>query len=334
MNREQFVATRRQRWGDLEAAVHQVSRGRLTGLSAGDIDRFAALYRRTASDLAIARREFPDDRITEYLNSLCGRAHVLLNRGEATRPRDTLRFLAHGIPRSFRASRHHFLLALATLVAGAVIGWLAVDLRPDLRDILVPNSLFDQMARGDGGGVGNAGLAGAGIISNNIRVALITFVSGVLLGLPTLLVIASTGFQLGTLGAAVHQGGYDLAFWSLIASHGVLELSVILTAGAAGLRLADALLRPGLLSTGESLSRAAHDIVGLGVGTAALLVVAGVFEAFVSPSGLPPAIKIGAGMSLGTGYYAWMLLAGRTRRPRRTASLDAVASAGAVAPPA
>ena len=71
------------------------------------------------------------------------------------------------------------------MLVGFVAGWLAVDLRPDLRASLVPPSLFDEMARGQiGTGVQDAPFAAAFIIQNNIRVALICFAGGMLLGIP------------------------------------------------------------------------------------------------------------------------------------------------------
>ena len=151
MNLESFSAGRRARWAELEARTAALAGNHLRSLGAADIERFAILYRRTASDLAIARRDFPDQPVTEYLNALCGRAHVLLNRGSAPRLRNAIGFFATGAPRAFRANSGYFLASLACLLSGVVAGWLAYDLRPDLRGLLVPNSLFAEMAQGGSG---------------------------------------------------------------------------------------------------------------------------------------------------------------------------------------
>ena len=153
---------------------------------------------------------------------------------------------------------------------------------------LVPPSLFDEMARGQiGTGVQDAPFAAAFIIQNNIRVALICFAGGMLLGIPTALVLLTNGWMLGTVAAAVRLGGYDVQFWSLIVPHGVLELSVIVISGGTGLMLGDAILRPGQLRRGEALARVAVRAVLLVLGAASLLIIAGTLEAFVSPSTLP-----------------------------------------------
>jgi uncharacterized membrane protein SpoIIM required for sporulation len=321
---DDFVAARRPRWSELEVRTAALARNRLRGLHAADLERFATLYRRTASDLAIARRDFPDQAITEYLNALCGRAHVALNRGTQRRGQGMLAFFASGAPRLFRSNAGYFLAALGCLVGGVASGWLAYDLRPDLRSLLVPDSLFDQMAQGSSAvSIPQPLLAAPSIFVHNIEVAAILFILGLALGIPTALFIFVNGWTLGTIGAAVHAGGYDYAFWSLIAAHGVLELSIIVTAGAAGLRLGDALLRPGLRTRGDALAHAGHEILGLFVPTVVLLVVAGCLEAFVSPSSLPGAAKISVGLVVGTAFYAWLLLAGREAAPAPSLELDA-----------
>jgi uncharacterized membrane protein SpoIIM required for sporulation len=329
VNVEAFVAARRSRWSELESRSAALRAGQLRRLGPADLERLAALYRHAAGDLAIARRDFPEHPITEYLNGLCGRVHVLLHRGREPRAQAALQFFLTGAPRLFRANAGYFAAALACLLAGVLAGWLAYDLRPDLHTVLVPDSLFDEMARGTPNiAVPQPLLAAPSIFVHNIEVAAIVFVSGIVLGLPTVYLLLLNGWTLGTLGAAVHGGGYDFAFWSLIAAHGVLELSIIVIAGAAGLRLGDAILRPGLRGRVDSLAAAGHDVVGLFLSTAVLLVVAGCLEGFVSPSALPGGLKVGIGLAVGSAFYAWLLLAGRTHRASPPLRLDAAGVPG------
>ena len=333
MTIEQFTAARSTRWAELETLVKRGRRGRLRSVPAADLERFGSLYRQAASDLAIARRDFPDDAVVAYLNALVARAHPLLFRNAPARPAGVLRWFAVGIPRSFRERRRYVLLSVAILIAGALAGWLAVDLRPDLRASLVPASGFDQLARGQVSSLPDAPLLGTVIITNNIKVAVLCFVGGFAAGVPTAFLLAVNGWMLGTLAEAVHSGGYDLAFWSLIVPHGVLELSIIVITGAAGLCIGDALLRPGLRGRGDAVSRAALGTVGLAAGAASLLVVSGLLEAYVSPSLLPPWAKLLIGALVGVLLYAWLLGAGHRREAPSTLRLDR-AAAGRPASPA
>jgi uncharacterized membrane protein SpoIIM required for sporulation len=318
-----FIAERQGRWGALEAAIKTAKRGRLRNQSASDIERFGTLLRQTSSDLAIARRDHPEAPITEYLNTLCARAHPLLYRGRPWRIGAIAPFFATALPRSFRAAWPYIVTSLGLMLIGFIAGWLAVDLRPDLRASLVPPSLFDEMARGQvGTGVQDAPFAAAFIIQNNIRVALICFAGGMLLGIPTAFILLTNGWMLGTVAAAVHLGGYDFQFWSLILPHGVLELSVIVISGGTGLMLGDAILRPGQLRRGEALARVAARAVLLALGAASLLIIAGTLEAFVSPSSLPDGVKLAIGAGVGILLYSWLILAGRAPRRRRAFAFD------------
>ena len=320
MTLEAFIAGRQARWAELEAAVKRARRGRLRGTDAADIERFGLLLRHASSDLAIARRDHPDAHVVDYLNTLCARAHPLLYRGAPLRPAALLDFYARGLPRAFRAAWPFVLSSLGLLALGFIAGWIAVDLRPDLRPALVPQSLFDEMARGQiQANVTDAPFAASFIIQNNIRAALICFAGGVLIGLPTAIVLLENGWMLGTIAAAVHLGGYDLQFWSLIVPHGVIELSVIVIAGGTGLMLGASILRPGRLRRGDALWIAARRAVNLALGMATLLIVAGTLEAFVSPSALPDAAKLAIGASAGMLLYSWLLLAGRRREPQAAA---------------
>src|SRR6266705_935636 len=64
------------------------------------------------------------------------------------------------------------------------------------------------------------------------------FVGGILVGLPTVLVLVVNGLSLGMgfgLFVNYHAGGYLATF---VAGHGVLELTAIFIAGGAGFRVA------------------------------------------------------------------------------------------------
>jgi uncharacterized membrane protein SpoIIM required for sporulation len=149
------------------------------------------------------------------------------------------------------------------------------------------------------------------IFRNNIQVAFLTFAGGVLFGIGTVYVLIENGVMLGgVLGAAQYYGVAPL-LWGFISPHGYLELTCIVIAGAAGLMLADALVRPGLLLRREALAHAARRAVELVLGAAPVLVLAGVVEGNVSPSDLPVGVKLAIGPVLGAALFALLLTLGR-----------------------
>jgi uncharacterized membrane protein SpoIIM required for sporulation len=139
--------------------------------------------------------------------------------------------------------------------------------------------------------VGIKPLASSAIMTNNMSVSFTTFAFGITAGLGTIYMMAFNGLLIGVIGMACALSGMSLQLWSFVAPHGVLELPAIFIAGAAGFRIAQGLLFPGLLPRRESLARAGLEAVKLILGTIPILIIGGLIEAFVSPTGLPVPLK-------------------------------------------
>lgn len=123
--------------------------------------------------------------------------------------------------------------------------------------------------------------------------------------------MAFNGLLIGVIGMACGLSGMSLQLWSFVAPHGVLELPAIFIAGGAGLRIAQGLMFPGLLPRKVSLARAGLEGVQLLVGTIPILIVAGLIEAFVSPTELPVALKFAMAAALFVLLSAYLFGAGR-----------------------
>ncbi len=278
------------------------------------IERLGSGYRGVMSDLAIARRDFPDDQLTQWLNGLASRAHLRLYRAPAPSWGALGQFFWTDFARRFRAARGYLLLSALLLFGPALLAYAAAWLDPTLREALVPAELRRTMESGrtwtDIEPNLRPGMATL-IFTNNLQVAFFAFAGGVLFGLGTVYVLVSNGLMLGSvLGAAQFYGVAPLLL-SFIAPHGFLELTCIVIAGAAGLMLGDALLRPGLLLRREALARNARRAVELVIGAAPVLVLAGLIEGFISPGDLPIAVKLAIGISTGCVLYALLLTVGR-----------------------
>ena len=125
----------------------------------------------------------------------------------------------------------------------------------------------------------------AQIFTNNIQVTFLAFAGGILLGLGTLYVLIQNGILLGAVAGLAIGAGNGRPFFELVVAHGVLELSCIAVAGAAGLRLASAIVDPGTRSRMDALRTEARAAVEIVLGTAVWLVVAGLVEGFLTPAG-------------------------------------------------
>jgi uncharacterized membrane protein SpoIIM required for sporulation len=309
-----FSASRQPHWAELERLLARSEGNGLRSLDAAQIEALARAYRSVVSDLAIAQRDFPNDQLTLWLNGLASRAHLRLYRAPAPSWRRFGDFFWTDFARRFRAAGPYLAVSALLLFGPALVAYILALLDPTLRDALVPARMRQVMENGrtwtDIQPAVRPGMATM-IFTNNIQVAFLGFAGGVLFGLGTAYVLVNNGLMLGgVLGAAQYYGVAPL-LWSFISPHGYLELTCIVIAGAAGLMLGDALLRPGLLMRREALARAARRAVELVMGAAPVLVVAGLIEGFVSPSELPIEAKLFIGPLTGVVLYALLFTVGR-----------------------
>ena len=319
-----FIANRQEHWNELERLLARSQGNGLRRFEAADIEALGREYRQVISDLAIARRDFPDDQLTVSLNALAARAHLRLYRAPAPSWRRMGQFFWSDFARRFRSAGAYLSVAALLLFGPAALAYLGALLDPTVREALVPAQLRRVMESGrtwtDIEPSLRPGMATL-IFTNNIQVAFLCFAGGVLFGLGTVYALVTNGLMLGgVLGAAQFYGMAPL-LWAFISPHGYLELTCIVIAGAAGLMLGDALLRPGLLQRREALARAARRAVELVAGAAPILVVAGLVEGFISPSELPMAMKYLIGPVLGIGLYSLLLTVG-TKSDRAVSAPD------------
>ena len=322
MNLEAFLRDRSPDWEELSGLLDRAGH-RPQRLGAEGVLRLGALYRASVADLAVARRRFAGDPLVERLERLVLRARQFVY-GERVTRRSLWDYMSHGYWRAIRARPGLLAIVLIAMFASTVASalWAASD--PGAAVGLVPaayRGAANPHVHDLPTGAANAAALASTIYTNNIQVAFLAFAGGLLAGAGTLFVLVYNGLLLGTLGGLSLQAGTFTVFLRYVVPHGVLELSCFAIAGLAGLRLGAALIDPGTLPRGEALRRQARGAVALVLATAPWLVLAGVTEGSITPSGLPvgPALAVG----LGLGGLFWGLVLVRGRPPRRPAAVTA-----------
>jgi uncharacterized membrane protein SpoIIM required for sporulation len=150
----------------------------------------------------------------------------------------------------------------------------------------------------------------AQIFTNNIQVTFLAFAGGMLLGLGTLYVIIQNGVLMGAIAGLAIGAGNGRPFFELVVAHGVLELSCIVVAGLAGLRLAAAIIDPGTQTRMNALRTEARAAVEIIIGTMPWLVVAGLVEGFLTPAGKGLTVVLLVGFALGAIFWGLVLWRG------------------------
>ena len=300
---------------------HADRRG-LRGLSPDEISELGRLYRAATSDLAYAQGRGYDRALLEYLNRTVARAHARIYAGTAeTGAARIADFYARAFPREFRRSLPYVAICTAITIACAIVSYVLVrnhpaDVYAFLPKELIPDTIRKSLHDSNFSvAATSAPEMSAQIITNNVKVAIVSFAGCVTLGVLTVYVIAFNGLMLGGMSALFANAGFGYDFWTTVAPHGFIELTAIQIAGASGLLIAAGILYPGRLRRRDAIAANARRAGTLILGVASMLVVAGTIEAFVSPRRLPAADRAGIGVVTAALLVAYFAGAGRRNAP-------------------
>lgn len=331
---DQFIRRERPFWEELERGLGGWVR--LDGVEAAR--RFYYLYERAAADLAKVQTFAAEPELRAYLEGLVGQAYARLHQrsGPGVRWRP-LFWLTRTFPATFRRHLGAFWLALGLTGLGAGVGAFVMAKDPDNKWMLVPAQfghlhqtptervLEEEAAAGERASeIGATAPAfSTMLMTHNTKVALTAMALGFLWGGLTCVLLFYNGAILGFVAYDYIMDGQGtfLAAWLL--PHGVPELTAIFIGGQAGLVLAGAVIGQGTgLRLRHRLRSIRDDLATLAGGLAAMLVYAGVVEAFLSQYHGPHlySLKIGFGLMelvLMIGFFALM---GRRSATARTAA--------------
>lgn len=313
---ERFITERKGAWQRLEDLLSLLDSSSLRRLHREEVRELGRIYRRTASDLAIARAESRDPRLINYLNSLVIRAHGRIYRADAQAPRRLRNFFARDFPRTFRKTWRYTTSSFLVFMVFGVIGFLGTwqdvefselaGISPLWREMYIETRTHWWERLNEANQVGSSA-----ILTNNIGVTFLAFAYGVLFGIGTLYIMAINGASIGAVLALTYRAGFGNALVTFMVGHGVIELSCIFIAGGAGMMLGLAILVPGDLSRADAVKARGLEAIRLIAGCAPLLFLAGIIEGFISPVPANPAIKFGIGIITGIALWSYLLLAGR-----------------------
>ncbi|HEX8130802.1 MAG TPA: stage II sporulation protein M [Pyrinomonadaceae bacterium] len=317
MSSNRFINERKGAWQRLEDLLTLLDQMSLRRLHREEVRELGRIYRRTSSDLAIARAESRDPRLVNYLNSLVIRAHGRIYRAGALEGGARVRlFFARDFPQTFRRTWRYTAVAFVVFMAFFLAGFLGTWRDAEFSDLAGLSPAWraqntDARVRwweslNEANQVG-----GAAIMTNNIQVMFYAFAFGALLGLGTLYIMAMNGASIGAVLALTYRAGFGHELVAFMAGHGVIELTCIFIAGGAGLLVGGAILIPGDLSRFDSLRLRGRDSIQLIVGCIPLLILAGIIEGFISPAPISRMIKFSVAIATGLALYTYLLLAGR-----------------------
>lgn len=309
-----------EQWLDLRSQQRASKRKDADRVDLDDIE-FAARYRRACQHLSIAQRRGYSTVVLDRLEQIMQRGHDVLYRPPRVRLRQVLDFFGSVFPRLVRKHRNYVALS-ALLFFLPLVGLIVLlQFHPELihsvyaqADIAGFEKMYDpasrEIAMGRESGT-NLQMFGY-YIFNNVGIAFRTFASGLIFGVGSIFVLVMNGVMIGSVAGHLQVIGYGGPFWRFVAGHSGPELSSVVLAGAAGLRIGWALIAPGRLSRRRALVDAGRDGAQLAIGIFALLVLAAFIEAYWSSIGwMPSVVKFSFGATLWLGIIYWLWRGGR-----------------------
>ncbi len=343
MDLSTFLHERRPAWKRLEELLDRAEGSGLACLNEDEAVEFGNLYRRSASDLNQAQTFVSGDATVRYLNDLVARAYLVIYGKTRIDLRGMVMFLIWGWPAVFRRYLPQFLLAAGLFAFGTVFGFLAcfpwnikdkasLEAAHNAQTFLGPTGMSTIQPREEGkndptGLQGSGGYAGFSmfLFTHNVTVTLFAFALGITCGVGTVWFMFENGLILGVLAAVFAEAEvtkpghyYFLTFITGIVPHGVLEIPACLIGGAAGLLLAQGMIRARPWPRREELARLGKEAFLLVSGAVPLLAVAGLLEAGVARAPdwiFSSALKLTVACVFGTLFLAYTLLLGWGRNP-------------------
>jgi uncharacterized membrane protein SpoIIM required for sporulation len=241
----------------LEELIDRSTRLGFRSLGRSELQEMGLLYRQIAADLAALRQDRGSVHFARYLNQLLARAHNIIYSTPKASPSAILRFFTVTYPSVFRRNLRFVQIAVLIFAVAAGVGAALTFQDPDFKlNILGPQMVqtIEKREMWTHSIVGIKPLASSAIMTNNLSVAFMTFALGITAGLGTIYMLFFNGLLMGVIGMACHLSGMSIKLWEFVAPHGVLELPAIFLAGG-------------------------------------ILIVAGIIEGFVSPTGLARGLK-------------------------------------------
>ncbi len=311
MQIDSFIASHRPAWQRLDELGRRLRRRR-SRVEPADADEFLALAERASSHLSHARRRYDDADLTTELTGLVAAANAEVYRRTSPPGSAVRRFFTSSFPGAVWRVRRSLLVAFVATFLPACIVALWLSSSDAALDVAAPEAARAAYVEEDFENYYSSTAASqfaTSVLINNVQVSFTAYAVGVAFGLGSILVLAYNGVILGQAWALFIVAEQQGRFFGLILPHGLLELSAIVVAGAAGFAMGWALVAPGDLGRGEAFALEARRSVTIILGLVLVFVAAGLIEGFVTPS-LPLVPRIAIGVAAFVAFWTYVVTLG------------------------
>lgn len=319
MDLDAYVIAHGHEWDRLDRLSRQ------TQLSGAESDELVERYQQVATHLSVIRTSAPDAALVSYLSSMLARARSRSVGTRVTTWRSAGRFFAEVFPAALYRLRWWWIGCLVANVVVIAVMMLWLLNNPTAEQSLLSPQEIDQLVDHDFEDYYSTYASSHFALQvwiNNAWVSALCLALGIL-GFPVVLLLYYNITNLAVIGAIMTQHDHAGHFWGLILPHGMLELTAVFVAGGVGIRLFWSWIEPGPRTRTQSVAREGRTAATVALGLVVVLLVSGIIEGFVTPSGLPTWGRITVGALAEVAFLAYVFVLGRAAHARgQTGDID------------
>ncbi|HUY86752.1 MAG TPA: stage II sporulation protein M [Acidimicrobiales bacterium] len=295
-------------------------------MTAGELEELVTLYGQVSTHLSHVRTNYSDRDLSLKLSSLIARAGACLHGSRSRGGRPVRKFFSTTLPGAVWDLRPFIAVSAALTFVPAIFMGIWLSHSPSALSSLVTPKQVSVYVNSEFANYYRSAPAlefAFHVYINNVVVSILAFAVGALLCLPAAYVLIQNGLNIGVAAGILTAYGKGGRFWVLVLPHGMVELTSVVIAGAAGLSLGWSLVAPGDRTRLGALAEEGRKRIVLVMGVALSLAIAGSIEGTVTGSSLPPWVRLGIGILAESAIIGYLLVMGpRASAAGATGSLD------------
>lgn len=278
----------------------------------GDADEMATNFIQLVDDLAYAKTFYPSSRVTHYINALASRIYLGIYQNRKENINRLSKFWKYDVPLTIYKHRRIILFSFLVFCTFYIVGFFSARQDDGFIRQVLGDGYVDltekNIEEGNPFGIyqsGNSFFSWIGIMINNIMVSFVYFGKGIFLGIFSTTALAKESMRVGVFHYMFFAKGYGTAFILAVMIHGLLELTSIIIACAAGVIMGTSYLFPGTRTRLDAFRDGVKEGAKILIGLIPILVVAAFYEGFVTRHyKMPIALNIIL-LSISAVFIAW-----------------------------
>ena len=320
MDMDAFSAVNSDTWSRLHFLAHK---RRLNGAEADELLR---LYQAASAHLSLLRSTGPESGLSASLSATLAQARTRFTGARSNFLEDLAKFFVVALPAAlFRIRWLTLACGIVFCIIGCAYAWWVGTSPEALRAVAseaevrryVEEDFIDYYSENPA-----ASFAGA-VWTNNAWISAQAVALGVT-GFWVPMILLANAQGVGVAAGIFAAVGKSDVFFSYILPHGLMELTAVFVACAAGLRIFWAMVSPGAQTRSRAVAAEGRSMITVALGLVLVLFVSGLVEGFVTPSALPVWAKISIGGTVLAAFWVYVLVCGgRAYRAGARGDLDA-----------